>query len=128
MLCGTRQLGVTIAQLCVRRATGGRVQRTYYEVLGVEKEATQAEIKAAYYGLARKMHPDANPTDPHAADKFNELSVAYRTLSNETRRRQYDSAGCRDTAQSSQSSRLLFPHSFYSHTENSSSHVGVLLH
>lgn len=106
MLCGVRPVGVAVAGLCVRRATGGRPQRTYYEVLGVDKEATQAEIKKAYYGLARKMHPDANPTDPHAADKFNELSVAYRTLSNESRRRQYDSAGCRDTAQSSQNTRL----------------------
>ena len=87
--------------------------RTYYDILGVKKDASQREIKTAYYSLARKMHPDANPNDPHAADKFNELSVAYRTLSNVERRRKYDSAGCRDagassSSTSSASSRLFF--------------------
>lgn len=64
--------------------------RDYYEVLGVKKTATQEEIKKAYRKLARKYHPDANPDDPKAEEKFKEVSTAYETLSDPEKRKIYD--------------------------------------
>jgi molecular chaperone DnaJ len=67
-------------------------KRDYYEVLGVEKSATQKQVKDAYRRLARKLHPDVNP-DPDAADKFKEVGEAYTVLSNDEKRAQYDRFG-----------------------------------
>ncbi|NLO28252.1 MAG: molecular chaperone DnaJ [Actinobacteria bacterium] len=64
--------------------------RDYYDVLGLKKTATQDEIKKAYRKLARKYHPDANPDDPKAEEKFKEVSSAYEVLSDPQKREQYD--------------------------------------
>jgi len=67
-------------------------KRDYYEVLGVEKDATQKQIKDAYRRLARKLHPDVNP-DPEAADKFKEVGEAYEVLGDAEKREQYNRFG-----------------------------------
>ncbi len=68
-------------------------KRDYYEVLGVEKSATADQIKSAYRKLAMKYHPDRNPNDPTAKDKFAEISEAYEVLSNPEKRQKYDQFG-----------------------------------
>src|SRR3972149_3324838 len=67
-------------------------KRDYYEVLGVDRNSTQKQIKDAYRRLARKLHPDVNP-DTSAADQFKEVGEAYSVLSNEEKRAQYDRFG-----------------------------------
>ena len=67
--------------------------RDFYEVLGINKEATSSEIKKAYRKLAREHHPDRNKDDPNAAEKFKEASEAYAVLSDEDKKRIYDQYG-----------------------------------
>lgn len=64
--------------------------RDPYEVLGVSRTASQQDIKSAYRKLARTLHPDLNPGDPKAEDKFKEASSAYDLLSDEMKRARYD--------------------------------------
>lgn len=68
-------------------------KRDYYEVLGAERSATAAELKKAYRRLAMKFHPDRNPDDKDAEDKFKEANEAYEVLSDEDKREAYDRHG-----------------------------------
>ena len=68
-------------------------KRDYYEVLGVEKSASADEIKRAYRKSAMKYHPDRNPGDKEAEEKFKELGEAYEVLSNDEKRQRYDQFG-----------------------------------
>lgn len=68
-------------------------KRDYYEVLGVDRNASADEIKKAYRKLAIKFHPDKNPDDPTAEDKFKEAAEAYSILSDENKRQRYNQFG-----------------------------------
>lgn len=68
-------------------------KRDYYEVLGIPRDATEADIKKAYRRLARQYHPDANPNDKDAAEKFKEINEAYEVLKDPQKRAQYDQFG-----------------------------------
>ncbi len=67
--------------------------KDYYKILGVKKEATEKEIKTAYRTLAKKFHPDVNPSDKSAEEKFKEVGEAYEVLSDTEKRAQYDQYG-----------------------------------
>ena len=67
--------------------------KDYYQILGVNRDATEKEIKQAYRRLARKHHPDLNPSDKSAEAKFKEINAAYEVLSNPEKRRKYDRFG-----------------------------------
>ncbi|KAG9456078.1 hypothetical protein H6P81_000586 [Aristolochia fimbriata] len=76
-------------------ASGSRsmASRDYYDVLGVSKNANAADIKKAYYGLAKKLHPDTNKDDPEAEKKFQEVQRAYEVLKDDEKRSLYDQVG-----------------------------------
>ncbi|HOX44833.1 MAG TPA: DnaJ C-terminal domain-containing protein [Myxococcota bacterium] len=67
--------------------------RTYYDILGVKREASDKELKTAFRRLARKHHPDVNPGDKGAEERFKEVSEAYDVLSDKAKRQVYDQVG-----------------------------------
>lgn len=83
--------------------------RAYYDLLGVSTNATDVELKKAYRKMALKFHPDKNPDDPEAAQKFQQLSQAYNVLSNEQLRANYDKNGISEQAENNDSAQNMDP-------------------
>uniref|UniRef100_A0A5B7A014 DNAJ heat shock family protein n=1 Tax=Davidia involucrata TaxID=16924 RepID=A0A5B7A014_DAVIN len=90
------RLGLIKANLGAARSIHGTAYvaaKDYYDTLGISTNATASEIKKAYYGLAKKLHPDTNKDDPEAEKKFQEVQKAYEVLKDEDKRAQYDQLG-----------------------------------
>jgi molecular chaperone DnaJ len=68
-------------------------QSDYYDILGLDRDASQEDIKRAFRRLARKHHPDVNPNDPEAEARFKQIAEAYAVLSDPAKREQYDRYG-----------------------------------
>ncbi|KRX41356.1 Chaperone protein dnaJ 15, partial [Trichinella sp. T9] len=89
-------LMVLIVQFCLKMASAGG-EKDFYEILGVERTASESEIRMAYRKLALRYHPDRNPGSQEDAEKFKEISVAYAVLSDSNRRHRYDLTGPADS-------------------------------
>src|SRR5206468_12457267 len=76
-----------------RRARRPLDMPDYYGILGVARDASDEDIKRAYRKLARESHPDANPEDPHAEERFKAIGEAYQVLSDPQKRQRYDTFG-----------------------------------
>ncbi|RQM16564.1 hypothetical protein B5M09_001448 [Aphanomyces astaci] len=81
---------IVVMCMCIVDVVGGR---DLYEVLGIKRDASVPEIKKAFRKLSLKLHPDKNPGDEDAAKKFAEVASAYEVLSDETKRKKYDTYG-----------------------------------
>ena len=88
-------------------------KRDYYEVLGVDKSASQEDIKKAYRKLAVKYHPDRNPGDKEAEEKFKEATEAYEVLSDEKKRPMYDQYGFAGVDGMDQGGGAQYSHAFH---------------
>ena len=66
------------------------MDKDFYAVLGVASDASSSDIKSAYRKLARELHPDHNPDNPKAEDRFKEVSEAFAVLSDDAQRKEYD--------------------------------------
>ena len=84
-------------------------ETAYYDVLGVKPDASSGEIKKAYYKVARTCHPDKNPDDPAAAEKFQKVGAAYQVLSSPALRDKYDAGGEEDMSEQD----LMDPTAFF---------------
>lgn len=71
-------------------------QKNYYDILGISKSATDADIKKAYKKMAMQYHPDRNKGDKKAEEKFKEVNEAYQVLSDATKKKNYDQFGSAD--------------------------------
>lgn len=92
-LCrSTKPVAISLQRCTIFTATQLH-QKDYYKILGVTKKSTSKDIKKSYYELAKKYHPDTNKGDPNAGKKFQEVSEAYEILSDDTKRREYDTYG-----------------------------------
>ncbi|CAL8466525.1 g6061 [Coccomyxa elongata] len=91
---GSCEIGPASALRCrVFHSSRVSLAKDYYEVLGVPRDASDADVKKAYYKLAKQYHPDTNKGDDAAAAKFQEVSKAYDTLRDPQKRQQYDGMG-----------------------------------
>ena len=72
------------------------MSKDYYNILGVQKGASEGDIKKAYRKLSKKFHPDINPDNPQSEEKFKEVGEAYETLSNPQKKQNYDTYGSAD--------------------------------
>lgn len=79
-------------------ASSSSNEKSLYEILGVDRAATQQEIKRAYHKLALRLHPDKNPDDAEAKEKFQQLQKVMSILGDEEKRAVYDQTGCVDDA------------------------------
>ncbi len=86
-------LGKSYNYICIAKSRAPMEYKDYYQVLGVGRQASQAEIKKAYRKLALKFHPDRNPNDKTAEDKFKDINEANQVLSDPEKRSRYDQLG-----------------------------------
>jgi DnaJ family protein B protein 11 len=87
-----KTLLIFISLLALLHAKGGQ-GRDFYKILEIQRSASPADIKKAYRAQSLKWHPDKNPDDKSAVDKFTDVSAAYEVLSDADKRRKYDRCG-----------------------------------